>query len=121
MTIKFYKGVPNCGSIVGDMFLAETSLPFSTVSSGMNTLNTGITQCNYITLNFSLKIVYFNPFVWVYFQNIWGGGPAVRNMSLTGGGVFENCARAVRYIVGLVLTALSPLLPLCDCPLLSYY
>ena len=59
---KILKRVPNCGPTVGDMFLTETSLYFSTVSSGMNALNTGIIQCNYITLNYSLKIIYFNPF-----------------------------------------------------------
>ena len=50
-----------CGPTVGDMFLTKTSLSFPTVSSGMNTLNTGITECNYTALNFSLKIIYFNP------------------------------------------------------------
>ena len=113
MTIKFSKEVPNCGPTAGDMLLTDTSLSFSTVSSRMNTLNTGITLCNNITLNFFSK-----PYIltllggcifkiygvqlgaphleWVYFQNIWN---AVRGMSLTGGGVVLNYARAVRYIV----------------------
>ena len=34
--------------------------------------------------------------------------PPVRSMFLTGAGVVLNCARAVRYIAGLVLTALRP-------------
>ena len=69
---KILKRGTQLWSNIWGMFLTEMSLSFSTVSSGMNTLNTGITQCNYITLNFSLKIIHFNPFGWLYFQNILG-------------------------------------------------
>ena len=41
VTIKFWKGVLNCGRTIGGMLLTKTSLTLSTVSSGMNALNTG--------------------------------------------------------------------------------
>ena len=64
-------------------------------------------QCNYIYFKiFEVQLrasFLLHLFGWVYFQNIWS---AVRGMSLAGGGVVLIFARAVRYIVGLVLTAL---------------
>ena len=65
-------------------------------------------------MNFSLKIIYFNLFGWVYFQNIL---VVVRGMSLTEGGVVQNCENAVRYIVAWGLCSLhlgsAPALGLC--------